>query len=118
MFDPDLTGQTGVQKIVSPTTSSLQTGGAESFVQKEYVWNFAINKTLATTNGTLGVTFTNNYFSTNSAFASVNPAYTPALDAFAQPAVAAQLRQPVRHHQRAHRRVKPEAGAVQLRAAA
>jgi len=80
VFDPDLTGQTGVQKIVSPTTSSLQTGGAESFVQKEYIWNFAINKTLATTNGTLGVNFTNNYFSTNSAFASVNPAYTPAIE--------------------------------------
>ncbi|MGO9060969.1 MAG: TolC family protein [Candidatus Binataceae bacterium] len=80
VFDPDLTGQTGVQKIVSPTTSSLQTGGSESFVQKEYIWNFAINKTLATTNGTLGVNFTNNYFSTNSAFASVNPAYTPALE--------------------------------------
>ena len=69
-----------MQKIVTPTTSSLQTGGAESFVQKEYIWNFAINKTLATTNGTLGVNFTNNYFSTNSAFASVNPAYTPAIE--------------------------------------
>ena len=80
VFDPDLTGQIGEQKIVTPTTSSLQTGGAESFVQKEYIWNFAINKTLATTNGTLGVNFTNNYFSTNSAFASVNPAYTPAIE--------------------------------------
>ena len=49
-------------------------------MQKEYIWNFAINKTLATTNGTLGVNFTNNYFSTNSAFASVNPAYTPAIE--------------------------------------
>ncbi len=79
VFDPDLTGQTGEQKTVTPTTSSLQTGGSKAFVQKSYIWNFAINKTLATTNGTLGATFTNNYFSTNSAFASVNPAYTPSL---------------------------------------
>jgi outer membrane protein len=80
VFDPDLTGQTGVQKDVTPTTSSLQTGGAKSFVQKEYIWNFGITKTLATTNGTLGVNFTNNWFATNSAFSSVNPAYTPALE--------------------------------------
>jgi outer membrane protein TolC len=80
VFDPDLTGQIGEQKNVTPTTSSLQTGGAKSFVQKEYTWNFAINKTLATTNGTLGVSFTNNWFATNSAFSSVNPAYTPALE--------------------------------------
>ncbi len=49
------------------------------FVQKAYVWDFAINKTLATTNGTLGVTFTNSYGSNNSLFTAVNPAYTPAL---------------------------------------
>jgi hypothetical protein len=79
VFDPDLTGQAGEQKTVTPTTSSLQTGGAKAFVQKSYIWNFAINKTLATTNGTLGATFTNNWFDTNSAFSSVNPAYTPAI---------------------------------------
>jgi outer membrane protein TolC len=79
VFDPDLTSQLGEQKTVTPTTSSLQTGGSKAFVQKEYVWDFAINKTLASTNGTLGATFTNSYFSTNSAFASVNPAYTPAI---------------------------------------
>jgi outer membrane protein TolC len=79
VFDPDLTGQVGVQKNATPTTSSLQTGGAKTFVQKEYIWNFAINKTLATTNGVLAATFTNNYFWNNSAFAGVDPAYTPAL---------------------------------------
>ncbi len=80
VFDPDFTSQVGVQKTVTPTTSSLQTGGANAFVQKSYIWDFAINKTLATTNGTLGATFLNNYFSTNSAFASVNPAYTPEIE--------------------------------------
>ena len=79
VFDPDLVSQAGVEKTVTPTTSSLQTGGAKSFVQKSYEWNFAINKTLETTNGTLGASFTNSYGSTNSAFAGVNPAYTPAL---------------------------------------
>jgi outer membrane protein TolC len=64
---------------VTPTTSSLQTGGAKAFVQKSYVWDFAINKTLATTNGTLGATFINSYSGNNSAFAGVNPAYVPGL---------------------------------------
>ena len=79
VFDPDLTGQAGETKTVAPTTSSLQTGGAKVYVQKEYVWNFAINKTLATTNGTLGVTFTNSWYDQNSVFSAVNPAYTPAI---------------------------------------
>ncbi len=79
VFDPDLTSQLGEQKTVTPTTSSLQTGGAKVFVQKSYIWNFAINKTLATTNGTLAATFTNSWFSTNSVFSAVNPAYTPAI---------------------------------------
>jgi outer membrane protein TolC len=80
VFDPDLTGQLGEEKIDTPTTSSLQTGGAKTFVQKQYIWDFAVNKTLATTNGVLGATFTNNYFWSNSAFAGVNPAYSPALE--------------------------------------
>ncbi len=79
VFDPDLIAQAGEQKTVSPTTSSLQTGGSKVFVQKSYIWNFTINKTLATTNGTLGVNFTNNWFDTNSVFSAVNPAYTPAI---------------------------------------
>jgi outer membrane protein len=80
VFDPDLTGQLGEEKIDLPTTSSLQTGGAKTYVQKEYIWNFAVNKTLATTNGVLGASFTNNYYFSNSAFAGVDPAYTPALE--------------------------------------
>jgi outer membrane protein len=79
VFDPDFTGQFGEQKTVTPTTSVLQTGGATGFVQKSYVWNFALNKTLATTNGTLGATFVNNYASTNSIFSAVNPSYNPGL---------------------------------------
>jgi outer membrane protein len=80
VFDPDMTGQVGQQKTVTPTTSVLETPGTKSYVQKSYIWNFAINKTLATTNGTLGATFTNNWYDTNSFFSAVNPAYTPALN--------------------------------------
>ncbi len=79
VFDPDMTGQIGEQKDVTPTTSSLQTGGTKTYVQKEYIWNFAINKTLATTNGTLGASFTNDWYAVNSEFQSVNPSYTPAI---------------------------------------
>ena len=78
-FDPDLTSKIDAEKTVIPSTSLLQTGYAPAYVTKEYDWNFAVNKLLSTTNGTLGLTFNNNRILTNSAFASVNPAYTPSL---------------------------------------
>jgi outer membrane protein len=80
VFDPDLTSQLGVEKTDTPSTSSLQTDGTKTLVEKSYIWDFAINKTLASTNGTLGVSFTNNYLSNNQAFASVNPSYSPAIE--------------------------------------
>jgi outer membrane protein len=79
-FDPDLTSQLDVIKDVTPTSSALQAPGSDAFTQKNYDWDFAVNKVLATTNGTLGLTFDNNRSLSNSAFASVNPAYTPNLE--------------------------------------
>lgn len=76
-FDPDLTSQLDVIKDVTPTSSALQAPGSDAFTTKDYDWDFGLTKVLATTNGTLGLTFDNNRTLTNSAFASVNPAYTP-----------------------------------------
>ena len=73
VFDPDLTAHGDVSKDVTPTTSVLQTGNKPSSVQKNYDWNFEVNKLLATTNGTFGVSFTNNRLKSNSAFAALNP---------------------------------------------
>jgi outer membrane protein TolC len=79
-FDPDLTSQLDVLKDVTPTSSALQAPGSDAFTQKDYDWDFGVNKVLATTNGTLGLTFDNNRALTNSAFASVNPGYTPEVE--------------------------------------
>ncbi len=78
-FDPNLTSRLDVEKTVTPSTSILQTGGATAYATKEYDWNFAANKLLSTTNGTLELTFNNNRILTNSAFASINPSYNPTL---------------------------------------
>ena len=117
VFDPDLTGQTGVQKLVTPTTSSLQTGGAESFIREgihlelrhqqnaghhqRHAWSELHQQLFL---DQFGIRFGESGLYTGHR-------------AFAQPAAAAQLRQPVRHHQCANRRIKPESSAVQLRAA-
>ena len=78
-FDPNLTAQGDIEKSVVPVTSALQTGGATSFVQKFYDWNFGLNKVSAITNGTWGVTFNNDRSLSNSTFSGVNPSYTPSL---------------------------------------
>ncbi len=78
-FDPNLTAQGDIEKTVVPVTSALQTGGATSFVQKFYDWNFGLNKVSSVTNGTWGVTFNNDRALSNSTFAGVNPAYAPSL---------------------------------------
>ncbi|HEX4211563.1 MAG TPA: TolC family protein [Candidatus Binataceae bacterium] len=79
-FDPDLTSQLDVIKDVTPTSSALQAPGSDAFTQKNYDWDFGIAKVLATTNGTLGLTFDNNRSFSNSFFSSVNPAYTPTVE--------------------------------------
>lgn len=79
IFDPDLTSKIDELKSVTPTTSVLQTGGAPAFALKEYDWNFAVNKLLSSTNGTMGLTFNSSRQLSNSAFAAVNPSYNPSL---------------------------------------
>jgi len=78
-FDPNITAQGDIEKNVVPVTSPFQTGGASSYVQKFYDWNFGLNKVSSVTNGTWGVTFNNDRTLSNSAFAGVNPSYTPNL---------------------------------------
>lgn len=79
-FDPNLTAQADTSKVVTPSTSVLQSGGSLSAQSKYYDWDFGVSKLLATTNGTLGVTFNNTRFASNSTFAAVNPSYTPLLE--------------------------------------
>jgi outer membrane protein TolC len=79
-FDPNLTAESDMIKNVTPTTSILQTGGADAYVQKYDDWNFGLNKVSALTNGTFGVTFDNQRALSNSFFSSINPAYTPTLN--------------------------------------
>jgi outer membrane protein len=76
-FDPNLTSQTDIIKSVVPATSTLI--GATAAATKLYDWNFGLNKLSAITNGTLGITFDNERALSNSAFAAVNPSYSPTL---------------------------------------
>src|SRR5579883_1433993 len=76
-FDPDLTSQLDTGKQVSPVTSVFEVRNSDAFTQRFYDWNFGVDKVLATTNGTLALTFDNNRTLTNSTFASVDPSYTP-----------------------------------------
>ncbi len=78
-FDPNITAQGDIQKNVVPVTSPFQTGSTGGYVQKFDDWNFGLNKVSSVTNGTWGVTFNNDRALSNSAFAGVNPAYTPNL---------------------------------------
>jgi outer membrane protein TolC len=76
-FDPNLTSQVDVVKSVVPATSVLV--GATSSATKLYDWNFGVNKLSAITGGTIGLTFNNERALSNSAFASINPSYSPTL---------------------------------------
>lgn len=76
-FDPNLTSQTDIIKSVVPATSTLI--GATASATKLYDWNFGLNKLSAITNGTLGITFDNERALSNSAFAAINPSYSPTL---------------------------------------
>ena len=76
-FDPNLTSQVDAVKTVVPATSVLI--GATALANKSYDWNFGLNKLSAITDGTMGITFNNNRSLSNSAFASINPSYSPTL---------------------------------------
>jgi outer membrane protein len=76
-FDPNLTSQVDVIKSVVPATSLLV--GATASATKLYDWNFGLNKLSSITGGTMGITFNNERSDSNSAFASINPSYSPTL---------------------------------------
>src|SRR5439155_12442549 len=79
VFDPDLTAKGDIIKNVIPTTSIFQTGGLPAYSTKQFDWNFGVNKVLASTNGTFGITFNNTRVLTNSPFSAINPSYSPSL---------------------------------------
>ena len=76
-FDPNLTAQADEVKSVTPATSTLI--GANALAVKSYDWNFGLNKLSAITGGTMGLVFDNNRSLTNSAFAAVNPSFSPTI---------------------------------------
>jgi outer membrane protein TolC len=79
VFDPQLSAQIDTAKQVTPVSSPFQNPGSVADTQKFYDWNFGMSKVLATTNGTLGLTFNNDRELTNSLFSPVNPVYTPTM---------------------------------------
>ncbi|HUY27473.1 MAG TPA: TolC family protein [Candidatus Binataceae bacterium] len=80
IFDPDLTSTADTIKTVIPATTAFETrGGSTALSTKQYDWNFAVNKILAQTNGTLSLTFTNDRTITNNATETINPYYIPTL---------------------------------------
>lgn len=79
IFDPDLTSTLDTIKTVIPSTVGFETTHGTALATKSYDWNFAVNKILAQTNGTLSLTFNNDRTITNNSTETVNPAYTPTL---------------------------------------
>jgi outer membrane protein TolC len=80
IFDPDLTSTVDTIKTVIPATTSFETReGSSALSTKQYDWNFAVNKILAQTNGTLSLTFTNDRTITNNSTETINPYYIPTL---------------------------------------
>jgi outer membrane protein len=80
VFDPNLTSQADTNKNVTPVTNPFTAGGLPSLETKNYDWDFGISKVSALTNGTMGITFDNNYNNTNSLLTSINNYYTPLLE--------------------------------------
>lgn len=79
IFDPDLTGLAQEQKTVIPATTPIETFQGNALETKSYAWNFGVNKILASTNGTLSLTFNNLRTETNNLTQTINPSYTPTL---------------------------------------
>jgi len=79
IFDPDLTALAQQQKTVIPATTPIETFQGNALETKSYAWNFGINKILASTNGTLSLTFNNLRTETNNLTQTINPSYTPTL---------------------------------------
>jgi outer membrane protein len=79
VFDPDLLATLDQIKNVIPITTPLETSQGHALSTKLYDWNFALNKILASTNGTLSLTFNNERTITNNLTQTVNPGYVPTL---------------------------------------
>jgi outer membrane protein TolC len=79
-FDPDSTANIGTIYSSLPISTPIETfDQAPQLTTRQYEWNFALNKILATTNGTLTAQFTNLYENTNNLTQTVNPYYNPLL---------------------------------------
>ncbi len=80
VFDPDLTSTLDTIKTVIPATTGFETfHGGDALSTKTYDWNFAVNKILAESNGTLSLSFTNSRTLSNNSTETVNPVYVPTL---------------------------------------
>jgi outer membrane protein TolC len=77
-FDVDFVGSAGVSKTVTPSQSTL-VANSHALSSKIYTWNFSLAKTLASTNGSLGISFENRRLQTNNTFVTVNPNYSTSL---------------------------------------
>jgi outer membrane protein len=78
VFDPDFIATIDQTKTVLPAASPLEVKGT-TLSEKDYDWNFTLNKVLMISNGTLSVSFDNNRLLTNNLFQGVTPSYTPTL---------------------------------------
>ncbi|MBF6570460.1 MAG: TolC family protein [Candidatus Binataceae bacterium] len=77
-FDPDLQGTVDQIKTVMPVTTALEAKG-DALSQKNYDWNFALNKISAVTNGTISATFNNTRTISNNLTQTINPFYNSTL---------------------------------------
>lgn len=79
IFDPDLTSALENEYSNMPVTTPIEVAQGLGLSTNIYQWNFGVNKILATTNGTLGFTFNNQYQNTNNTTETINPSYVPTL---------------------------------------
>jgi len=75
-FDPVLTSTLNASRQVLPTRFLFDTGGNPIISNRAYGWNLGLTKLLASSNGTLTVSFDNNYVSSNFIDQAINPIYT------------------------------------------
>lgn len=79
VFDPDLTANLEDEDSNMPITTPLEVKTGDTLSTHLYEWNFGVNKILASTNGTLGLTFNNEYQTTNNLTDTIVPSYVPTL---------------------------------------
>lgn len=79
VFDLDLQSTLDNIKTVTPITTSIETTQGLGLSDNEFDWNFSLVKILASTNGTLSLTFNNDYQATNNLTQTINPFYTPTM---------------------------------------